>query len=195
MDNSSVLVHAVCFQTACQKRLFKAFPEVALVDTTHGTNKNYYKLFSILIDDVFGSAKSYEMYRDDMLRSLAYNKKDPFSQYWKPTGRLARRTGSTITVIDELISTLVMLQEQSEQRYKKEFRSLGTRQTPIAQDAADPELLTLAEQLSAHAYRLGRDQYRFACSSDADYEVKVDGTKAKLRANGEEVSCILSILR
>ncbi|KAG6950175.1 hypothetical protein JG688_00014282 [Phytophthora aleatoria] len=54
MDNSSVLVHAVCFQTACQKRLFKAFPEVALVDTIHGTNKNYYKLLSILVDDVFG---------------------------------------------------------------------------------------------------------------------------------------------
>lgn len=54
MNNSSGLVHAVCFQTARQKRLFKAFPEVILVDTTHGTNKNYYKLFSILVDDVFG---------------------------------------------------------------------------------------------------------------------------------------------
>jgi len=27
---------------------------VILVDTTHGTNKNYYKLFRILVDDVFG---------------------------------------------------------------------------------------------------------------------------------------------
>jgi hypothetical protein len=45
---------AVCFQTASQKHLFQAFPEVILVDTMHGTNKNYYKLFSILEGDVFG---------------------------------------------------------------------------------------------------------------------------------------------
>ena len=51
------LVLAVCFQTACQNRLFKSFPEVIIVDTTHGTNKNYYKLFSILVDDVFGKVK------------------------------------------------------------------------------------------------------------------------------------------
>ncbi|KAE9330570.1 hypothetical protein PR003_g15283 [Phytophthora rubi] len=57
MNNSSGLVHAVCFQTARQKRLFKAFPEVIMVDTTHGTNKNYYKLFSILVDDVFGKGQ------------------------------------------------------------------------------------------------------------------------------------------
>ncbi|KAG3110561.1 hypothetical protein PI124_g10337 [Phytophthora idaei] len=66
LDNSSVLVHAVCFQTACQKRLFKAFPEVALVDTTHGTTKNYYKLFSILVDDVFGKVTN------DMLYNLFF---------------------------------------------------------------------------------------------------------------------------
>ncbi|KAE8968249.1 hypothetical protein PR001_g27853 [Phytophthora rubi] len=57
MNNSSGLVHAVCFQTARQKRLFKAFPEVIMVDTTHGTNRNYCKLFSILVDDVFGKGQ------------------------------------------------------------------------------------------------------------------------------------------
>ncbi|KAE9209874.1 hypothetical protein PF005_g11660 [Phytophthora fragariae] len=58
VDDSSGLVHAVCFQTARQKRLFKAFPEVILVDTTHDTNKNKYKLFSIQVDDVFGKVES-----------------------------------------------------------------------------------------------------------------------------------------
>ncbi|KAE9066154.1 hypothetical protein PF010_g27915 [Phytophthora fragariae] len=56
-DDSSGLVHAVCFQTASQKRLFKAFAEVILVDTTHDTNKNKYKLFSIQVDDVFGKGQ------------------------------------------------------------------------------------------------------------------------------------------
>ncbi|KAE9077311.1 hypothetical protein PF006_g27948 [Phytophthora fragariae] len=43
--------------TASQKRLFKAFAEVILVDTTHDTNKNKYKLFSIQVDDVFGKGQ------------------------------------------------------------------------------------------------------------------------------------------
>ncbi|KAE9271496.1 hypothetical protein PF008_g30338, partial [Phytophthora fragariae] len=43
--------------TARQKRLFKAFAEVILVDTTHDTNKNKYKLFSIQVDDVFGKGQ------------------------------------------------------------------------------------------------------------------------------------------
>ncbi|ETM34677.1 hypothetical protein L914_18281 [Phytophthora nicotianae] len=59
MNNSSSIVHAVYFHTACQKRLFKtsldvASLEVVLVDTTHGTNKTYHNLFSILVDDDFG---------------------------------------------------------------------------------------------------------------------------------------------
>ncbi|POM81663.1 Hypothetical protein PHPALM_337 [Phytophthora palmivora] len=57
MNTSSCLIHAVCFQTVSQKRLFKDFSEVVLVDTTHGTNKNYYKLFSIQVDDVFGKGR------------------------------------------------------------------------------------------------------------------------------------------
>ncbi|KAE9199397.1 hypothetical protein PF004_g19282 [Phytophthora fragariae] len=36
------------------KRLFKAFPEVVLVDSTHDTNANRYKLFSFVVHDVFG---------------------------------------------------------------------------------------------------------------------------------------------
>ena len=59
IDEDSGLVHALCFQTACQKRLFKSFSEVIIVDTTHGTNKNYYKLFSILVDDVFGKVQRF----------------------------------------------------------------------------------------------------------------------------------------
>ncbi|ETL28233.1 hypothetical protein L916_18370 [Phytophthora nicotianae] len=47
----------------CTKRLFKtsldvASLEVVLVDTTHGTNKTYHNLFSILVDDDFGPERS-----------------------------------------------------------------------------------------------------------------------------------------
>ncbi|KAE8953234.1 hypothetical protein PF011_g32472, partial [Phytophthora fragariae] len=39
------------------KRLFKAFPEVVLVDSTHDTNANRYKLFSFVVHDVFGKGQ------------------------------------------------------------------------------------------------------------------------------------------
>ncbi|KAL4109460.1 hypothetical protein PRIC1_001160 [Phytophthora ramorum] len=74
-----------------------------------------------------------------------------------------------------------MLQEWAQERYMKEFKRLGTRQTPDAVDAADPELLTLAVELSPHAYRLVRDQYKFATGADAQYEVEIDEPQAKLR--------------
>jgi hypothetical protein len=79
-----------------------------------------------------------------------------------------------------------MLQEWSQERYMKEFRSLGTRQTPIAEDASDPELLTLAVQLSPYAYRLVREQYKFACSADAQYAVKIDGARVELHMAGDD---------
>ncbi|KAE9050557.1 hypothetical protein PR003_g2391 [Phytophthora rubi] len=36
------------------KRLFQAFPDVVLVDTTHGTNANQYELLNFLVTDFFG---------------------------------------------------------------------------------------------------------------------------------------------
>ncbi|KAE9241234.1 hypothetical protein PF004_g7142 [Phytophthora fragariae] len=46
VDSESNVVRVVTFQSARQKRLFAAFPEVVLVDSTHDTNVNRYKLFS-----------------------------------------------------------------------------------------------------------------------------------------------------
>uniref|UniRef100_H3GIH5 ZSWIM1/3 RNaseH-like domain-containing protein n=1 Tax=Phytophthora ramorum TaxID=164328 RepID=H3GIH5_PHYRM len=54
VDSDNNIVWVVTFQSARQKRLFAAFPEVVLVDSTHGTNANRYKLFSFAVHDVFG---------------------------------------------------------------------------------------------------------------------------------------------
>ncbi|OWZ14014.1 hypothetical protein PHMEG_00012566, partial [Phytophthora megakarya] len=51
--------HIATFQSARMKRLFKAFPEVILVDSTHNTNSNRYKLFSFVVHDVFGKVSKY----------------------------------------------------------------------------------------------------------------------------------------
>ncbi|GMG16268.1 unnamed protein product [Phytophthora fragariaefolia] len=153
-----------------------------------------------------------------MLRSLGHDKKDAFFEYFEVNWEtckeewvnyhrdnvphLNNHTNNRIESgwrkikqvvqpddpIDELIGTLIMLQEWSEEGYMKEFRSLETRQTPIEEDAADAELLTLAVQLSPHAYRLVRGQYKFACSAETAYEVKIDGSRVGLRVPSEGVN-------
>jgi hypothetical protein len=54
VDADSKVARVICFQSARMKRLFRAFPEVVLVDATHDTNANRYKLFSFAVHDVFG---------------------------------------------------------------------------------------------------------------------------------------------
>ncbi|ETN15981.1 hypothetical protein PPTG_21846 [Phytophthora nicotianae INRA-310] len=41
-------------QTRQMRRWFKVFPEVLLVDATHNTNESRYKLFSFMVNDVYG---------------------------------------------------------------------------------------------------------------------------------------------
>ncbi|KAE9035516.1 hypothetical protein PR001_g9270, partial [Phytophthora rubi] len=54
IDKETNVVQVITFQSARQKRLFAAFPEVVLVDSTHNSNANRYKLFSFAVHDVIG---------------------------------------------------------------------------------------------------------------------------------------------
>ncbi|ETP10257.1 hypothetical protein F441_14035 [Phytophthora nicotianae CJ01A1] len=295
-DGTSV-IDVVCIQSARQKRLFRAFPEVILVDTTHCTNRNLYKVFSVMVTDVFGkgqyvhhsifereteanlllsigqfkkenpswnnvrviisdkdfnekevlaeafpnarqllcqfhviarlrlkvgevadvtiekkqavkaschlmmksqNALEYKKYKDTMLRLLGGNTSDPFYKYFQANwelckdeiecgwGKLKQKVKREYT-IDEMLATIIMLQEWSEGSYVKEFTALDTRQTPLQEDAVDPELSTLAVQLSPHAYRIVANQYRFAISDHAQYCIDTSTPgKALLRMEGVE---------
>ncbi|KAE9014348.1 hypothetical protein PR001_g15164 [Phytophthora rubi] len=44
----------ITLQTRQMRRWFKAFPEVLLIDATHNTNELGYKLFSFMVNDVYG---------------------------------------------------------------------------------------------------------------------------------------------
>ncbi|OWZ11109.1 hypothetical protein PHMEG_00015924 [Phytophthora megakarya] len=57
VDCETDVILVVTFQTVKMKRLFKAFPEVIMVDTTHDTNSNRYKLFCFVVHDVFGKGQ------------------------------------------------------------------------------------------------------------------------------------------
>ncbi|DAZ99725.1 TPA: hypothetical protein N0F65_000903, partial [Lagenidium giganteum] len=57
-DEQKALQHrTITFQTAGMRRLFAVFPQVSLVDSTHATNSNRYKLFSFVIEDIFGKGQ------------------------------------------------------------------------------------------------------------------------------------------
>lgn len=56
VDATHVLQSA-SFQTRKMRRLFSAFPEVLLVDTTFCTNANRYKLFSFVVHDIHGKGQ------------------------------------------------------------------------------------------------------------------------------------------
>ncbi|KAE9171742.1 hypothetical protein PF005_g27020 [Phytophthora fragariae] len=59
-NNASIFVdetkttQTITMQTRQMGRFFEAFPEVVMLDSTHGTNSSKYKLFSFMIDDAFG---------------------------------------------------------------------------------------------------------------------------------------------
>ncbi|KAG6951365.1 hypothetical protein JG687_00013657, partial [Phytophthora cactorum] len=56
-EEESQMFHVAVFQSARMKRLFGAFLEVVLVDTTHGNNANQSKLFSNAVTDLFGKGQ------------------------------------------------------------------------------------------------------------------------------------------
>lgn len=48
------MAQTITLQTRQMRRWFKAFPEVLLIDATHNTNESRYKLFSFMVNDVYG---------------------------------------------------------------------------------------------------------------------------------------------
>eukprot|EP00644_Phytophthora_capsici_P007492 jgi/Phyca11/111841/e_gw1.21.270.1 len=56
--DDSKTAQTITLQTRQMHRWFKAFPEVLLIDATHNTNDSRYKLFSFMVNDVFGHVSS-----------------------------------------------------------------------------------------------------------------------------------------
>lgn len=50
-------IQTITLQTQQMRRFFEAFPEVVLLDATHNTNASRYKLFSFMVNDVFGHVR------------------------------------------------------------------------------------------------------------------------------------------
>lgn len=57
VDDVSQVAHIVVFQSARMNHLFRAFAEVVLVEITHSTNANQYRLFSFAVTDFLGNIR------------------------------------------------------------------------------------------------------------------------------------------
>ncbi|POM62460.1 hypothetical protein PHPALM_28392 [Phytophthora palmivora] len=238
------------------KRLFKAFPEVVLIDSTHDTNTNRYKLFRFVVHDVFCERKVVEIFKENnpdwikirvamtdkahvitwlkkqatrlapvvkkeaksLMRLLVYAKRKEeyedgkgvlldllggdkahelykfFLSNWDANreervsylrgnvphltnnthNRIESKWGKIKDVIkdslsiDQLLSTLVTLQEYGEEQYMMEYHRIGSRPALIDED---PEQSLLGLQLSSFAFDLIEKQFGLATGAGADYNV------------------------
>ncbi|KAG4042790.1 hypothetical protein PC123_g21727 [Phytophthora cactorum] len=74
VDSETNVDHIATLQTAKMKRLFRAFPDVIMIDSTHDTNTYRYKLFSFVAHNVFGKIFKDNNPEWDQIRVVATNK-------------------------------------------------------------------------------------------------------------------------
>ncbi|ETI43866.1 hypothetical protein F441_11230, partial [Phytophthora nicotianae CJ01A1] len=55
--HKKTIATCITMQTAHMRELFDRFPEVLMIDATHGTNASKYKVFSIMAHDAFGKGQ------------------------------------------------------------------------------------------------------------------------------------------
>ncbi|KAG3136555.1 hypothetical protein PI126_g17786 [Phytophthora idaei] len=103
----------------------------------------------------------------------------------KPTNnRLESKWGeiklviSRDNTIDELISTLIFLQEVAEDDFLREYRRVGS----CPQRESNQELAALAMNLSPFAFDIMEEEFNYATSGHADYEVQAESEVAVLES-------------
>ncbi|ETI55939.1 hypothetical protein F443_01430 [Phytophthora nicotianae P1569] len=55
--HNKTLATCITLQTKHMREIFERFPEVVMIDATHGTNVSKYKIFSIMAHDAFGKGQ------------------------------------------------------------------------------------------------------------------------------------------
>ncbi|GMF22966.1 unnamed protein product [Phytophthora fragariaefolia] len=55
--NHKKIATCITLQTKHMRALFEQFPEILLIDATHGTDRSKYKVFSHMIRDTFGKGQ------------------------------------------------------------------------------------------------------------------------------------------
>ncbi|KAG6954652.1 hypothetical protein JG688_00012253 [Phytophthora aleatoria] len=87
--------------------------------------------------------------------------------------------------IDELVSTLITLQEYAEEQYIAEYNRVGGRPSGLNED---PELASLALQISEFALKLVSEEHALATGPDADYTVNIGSAATATVTSGRTAS-------
>ncbi|KAE9166593.1 hypothetical protein PF002_g31077 [Phytophthora fragariae] len=149
----------------------------------YATNKDEYEDAKGAMLELLGGDTSHEFYRTFMANWD--NTQDEWVSYKRGnTPHLTNNTNNRIEskwgkikdvindsfTIDQLLSTLMTLQDYAEEQYLAEYHRVGSRPS---RDCEDRELTRLALQVSPFAFESIAKQHAFATGPNADYKVEI----------------------
>lgn len=136
--------------------------KTALLETVGNNKENLlYKSFMKHWDT---TTDEWVMFKRGDVPHLMNNTNNRLESKW---GRLKEVIDGSFSV-DELVSMLITMQDYAEERYLAEFHRVSSR--PAI--AEDPELTTVAMQLSNYAFEMVAHQYKLAVGSQACYDME-----------------------
>ncbi|KAE9325814.1 hypothetical protein PR003_g16385 [Phytophthora rubi] len=147
-------------------------------------------LYNIFMENWDNSQDDWVSFKRGNVPHLTNNTNNRIESKWGKIKDVIKDTFS----IDELLSTLITLQEYAEDQYIDEYHRVGGRPSGLCEDE---ELSSLALQISKFAFNLVSEQYAFANGGSADYEVELGSPcKASIKSprtgNAYEVSTMRS---
>lgn len=134
-----------------------------------------HELYRTFIDNWDGSRAEWVLYERGNVPHLGNHTNNRLESKWGKIKQVVSKDDS----IDELISTLILLQEVAEDDYLREYHRVGS----CPQRESNPELAALAMNLSPFAYDLVAEEFKYATSGRADYGVQASGDGAVLTSN------------
>ncbi|KAE9212308.1 hypothetical protein PF005_g10639 [Phytophthora fragariae] len=123
-------------------------------------------LYNTFLENWDNSQEEWVSYLRGNVPHLTNNTNNRIESKWGKIKDVIKGTSS----IDELVTTLITLQEYAEDQYIAEYHRVGSR--PRGPDE-DPELAALGMQISPFAFRLVAEQHGLATRSNTHYNVEL----------------------
>ncbi|KAG2771012.1 hypothetical protein PC129_g2257 [Phytophthora cactorum] len=143
-----------------------------LLDLLGGNDEH--ELCRYFIDNWDGIREQLVLYERGNVAHLGNHTNNRLESKWGKIKQVVRKDDS----IDELISTLILLQEVAEDNYICEYHRVGS----CPQRHANHELAALAKILSPFAYDLVSHEFEYATGRRADYRMLVASTMTTLES-------------
>ncbi|KAG6948465.1 hypothetical protein JG687_00015459 [Phytophthora cactorum] len=126
------------------------------------------------MDNWYGNISEWMRYECGKVPHLDNNTNNRLESKWGKTKQISSKANS----IDELIFTLMLLQEVAEDEYLREYHKVGS----CPHQDENPELVALAMFLSPFTYDLVVEEFKYATGGRVDYAVRIDKIVANLKS-------------